>query len=358
MHLTDRVWVSPTNSCGYDPIALISGESDSVVTLEIDALEVDGQVGQLLLGQLLLPGVFHILADALGAFVVVTTVAHDELAEEDIVLLGLVLQHFVLKEPLGEVTQMDGEAVEVQGFLVEAFAIEVFHQSGHILDQPGDVVHLGHAGVQFCVDNVQGDERGLVAMKVDAQAFPDGLQALLTQLEFCGVVGHDGALQGIAELHTGVFALNGEADVVRQGDQEGLVELLGDLLLDVGDQLLGQGQMVRGDLFHQFPEALLSTLVLHAVAALDNAVIDGLSPVTAEADTAPGNDPLAAVAVYNAQNVVIDDLLDFHGCSPPEKDKMGKKRTSSIRYHLHGRHEIELVKPALPVTFQHFPQEV
>jgi hypothetical protein len=37
---------------------------------------------------------------------------------------------------------------------------------------------------------------------------------------------------------------------------------------------------------------------------------------------------------------------------------MGKKRTSSIRYRLHGRHEIELVKPALPVTFQHFPREV
>ena len=330
----------------------------SGVALKIDALEVDGQVSQLLLGQVLLPGVFHILTDALGAFVVVTAVAHDELAEEDILLLGLVLQHFVLKEPLGEVTQMDGETVEVQGFLVEAFAIEVFHQSGHILDQPGDVVHLGHAGVQLRVDNVQGDERGLVSVKVDAQAFPDGFQTLLTQLEFRGIVGHDGALQGIAELHTGVFALNGEADVVRQGDQEGFVELLGELLLDLGDQLLGQGQVLRGDLLHQLPEALLSALVLHAVSALDAALVDVLAPVASEADAPAGDDPLAAAAVHNAQDVVVDDLLDLHGCSPPEKDKMGKKRTSSIRYRLHGRHEIELVKPVLPVTFQHFPHRV
>ena len=253
---------------------------------------------------------------------------------------------------------MDGEAAEVQGFPVKAFAVEVFHQAGHILDEPGDVVHLGHAGVQLGVDDVQGDEGGLICVEVDAQALPDGPQALLAQPELRGVVGHDGVLQGIGELHTGVLSLDGEADVVRQGDQEGFVELLGELLLDLGDQLLGQGQVLGGDLLHQLPEALLSALVLHSVSALDAALVDVLAPVASEADAPADDDPLAAAAVHNAQDVVVDDLLDLHGCSPPEKDKMGKKRTSSIRYRLHGRHEIELVKPALPVTFQHFPRKV
>ena len=96
MHLTVLVWVSLTIQCGYDPIAPVTGEEYSVAALEIDALEVDGQVGQLLAGEVLLLGVFHILADALGAFVMVAAVSHDQLAEEDVVLLGLILQHIVL----------------------------------------------------------------------------------------------------------------------------------------------------------------------------------------------------------------------------------------------------------------------
>ena len=330
MHLTVLVWVSPTIQCGYDPIAPIFGGGYSAFALEIDALEVDGQVGQLLAGEVLLPGVFHILADALGAFVVVAAVSHDQLAEEDVVLLGLVLKHVVLEQPLGEVAQVDGEAAEVQGFPVKAFAVEVFHQTGHILDEPGDVVHLGHAGVQLGVDDVQGDEGGLVPVEVDAQSLPDGPQALLAQPELRGVVGHDGVLQGIGKLHTGVFPLDGEADVVRQGDQEGFVELLGDLFLDLGDQLLGQGQVLGGDLLHQLPEALLSALVLHAVAALDAALVDALAPVAPEADAPAGDDPLAAVAVHNAQDVVIDDLLDLHGCSPPEKKTKWVKKEPAL----------------------------
>ena len=106
MHLTVLVWVSLTIQCGYDPIAPIFGGGYSAVALEIDALEVDGQVGQFLAGEVLLPGVFHILADALGAFVVICAVSHDQLAEEDVVLLGLVLQHIVLEQPLSTATEM------------------------------------------------------------------------------------------------------------------------------------------------------------------------------------------------------------------------------------------------------------
>ena len=50
MHLASLVWVSLTIECDHDPIALVRGERYSVAALQIDALEVDGQVGQLLLG--------------------------------------------------------------------------------------------------------------------------------------------------------------------------------------------------------------------------------------------------------------------------------------------------------------------
>ena len=60
-------------------------------------------------------------------------------------------------------------------------------------------------------------------MERDAQLLPDHPEAVLSQMIFRGIIAHDRALQGIAEHHPLLLALDGKADMIRQGDQQGLV---------------------------------------------------------------------------------------------------------------------------------------
>ena len=159
---------------------------------------------------------------------------------------------------------------------------------------------------------MQGDEGGFVLLERHPQLLTDHFQAVQSQLVFRRVVAHNGPLQGIAEGHTLGFAQNGEADVVRQGDQQGFVQLLGNLGFDMADQVLRQIQVLHRNLFHQLLEPSLHGLFLHAVDALHRGRIKELPPVALESNAPSGNDQLISLFVYGAQNVIVYDLLDPH----------------------------------------------
>ena len=273
---------------------------------------MDRQVGQFFIGKVFLVGVFHILGNALGTFVVLFAVFHDELAEHLVPLALGVLYELALEQPLGEIAQVHHETAEIQRFPVELLLVEVFHHGNGALDELCDLIHLAHVGVQLGVHDMQGDERRLVLVEGDAHLLPDDPQAVLAQMVLRGVVTHDGAFQGIAELRALGLAQDGKADVVGQGDEQGFIELLGDLRLDVLDQAFRQGQVFNGDLFHQFPELSLSGLFFHAVGAFHSFGIHCLSPVALKTDPPSGDDQLVARFVHHAQDVIIDDLFDPH----------------------------------------------
>ena len=115
----------------------------------VDALEMDGQKDQLLLGELLVVGVEHILANALGALIVLLAAAGDHLAEHGVVLITAVRYGLSLEQPLGEIAQMDCKAAEIQRLPVKGPLVVVLHHRQSPLNQAGNVVHIGHIGVKL-----------------------------------------------------------------------------------------------------------------------------------------------------------------------------------------------------------------
>ena len=303
--------------CDHYPIAPMIPEVDMLLfSTQIDPFQVDRQVGQFFLGEDFLIGIFDIVSDALGTFVVLFAVFHDDLAEHHIMLTLIVGHHLPLEQPLGEVPEMDHKPAEIQGIPVKPLLVEVLHHGDRSLDQVRDVVHFAHIGVQLGIDDVQGNEGCLVLVQCHPKLLPDDPQTMLSQMILRGVVAHDGAFQGIAELYAVGFALDGKADMVSQSDQQGFVELLGDLGLDMCDQGFRQFQMLHGDLFHQFPELSLLGLLLHAVGAFDGLRVNKFTPVPSETDATACDDQLIALFINNTQDIIIDEFFDPHRPRP------------------------------------------
>ena len=196
-------------------------------------------------------GIADIFPNMPGTFVVLLTAANDHFLKVCVIFIGLLRRG--LKQSLGEVAQMNYKAVEIQRLPVKSFLVEVFHHFQRALDQFGDVIHDAHAGIQFRVDNMQGNKGRFTGIQIHLCFLLNDPQAMLAQVVFRGIVTHNVAFKGIGKLHTLLFALDGEADVVRQGNEQGLVERRGNLALDIFDQVLCQLQVFNWDLFAQFP---------------------------------------------------------------------------------------------------------
>ena len=289
---------------------------------------MDGQIDQLLAADLSVVGVADVLADALGALIVLRAAADDHLLK--IRVIGVRLTGGGLEQPLGEVAQMHHEAVEIQGFPVKRLLIEVLHHLQRPLDEPGDLVHHAHAGVQLGVDDMQRDKRRLAGVQLHLGRLLDGPQAVLAQVVLRGVVAHDRPLQGVGELDPLLLALQGEADVVGQRDEEGFIEGRGDLCFDVFDQALGQLQVLYGDLPAQLPQLPLPGLPLHAVGLFKQHRVDALPDLALEADALAGDDHLPALLVHHAEKIVIDDFFDTHNAHPLSPCQ--KNRTNPVLY--------------------------
>lgn len=81
---------SPQPSCGQVSNCI------SVIPAEVDALEMNGQIDELLFGKLLLIGIMDMRCNLLCAFIMLLAVAGDQLTEQLVPLLRAVLHDFSL----------------------------------------------------------------------------------------------------------------------------------------------------------------------------------------------------------------------------------------------------------------------
>ena len=164
---------------------------------------------------------------------------------------------------------------------------------------------------------MQRDERRLVLMQVDPEPLPDHPAAVLSQMVLGRIIAHDRFFERIRELDAVLLALDREADMVGERDEQRLIERLRQHFLKVPDHLLGQLQVLDRDLLDQFAQLALFALLLHAVNALNAGRVDGLSAVTPEADAPSGHDQLVSAFVHGRKDIIVDDLLDSHTPASP-----------------------------------------
>ena len=153
-------------------------------------------------------------------------------------------------------------------------------------------------------------------------------RAIKAQVVLGGVIAHDGPLEGVGKSDALLLALDGEADVVGQGDEEGFVQRNGDLGLDIFNQILGQLQVFQRDLFHQLP---LFGLALHAVGFFKQSGIDAFAGLALKAQTLAGDDHLIALVIYHAQDIVVDDFFDAQAPHPSAKKETNLEGTFLCR---------------------------
>ena len=282
-----------------------------------------------------MPGVADVFGHALGAFVVEGAAAGNHFPEGGVSLVGAVGDHLVLEQPLGKVPQMNHKPAEIQGFPVKGpqVPVKIFHHFHRPVDEAGDVVHLAHIGVELGVDNVEGDEGGLVGVELHPALGADHVQASLAQMILGGVIAEDAAGQRVLELNSLGLALDGKADVIGQGDEEGFVEGLADFGADGLDHLFGQVEMFQRNLFHQFPQPALTGLVLHPVDFFHAPGVHELAHLPAEPQAPAGDNALVSLFVDDAQDVVVDDFFDAHPAaslsqSACDSGKTGKRKTN------------------------------
>lgn len=152
-------------------------------------------------------------------------------------------------------------------------------------------------------------------------------------------------LQRVSELQSLRFALDGEADVVGQRDEQRFVQRLRNLLLDVVNQLLRQAQVFERNLGYQLAKLSLPVPAPHTVAFLHLRVVDELAGLSLKAQALAGDDQLVVIVVNDAEDIVIDDPFDAQ--CPHLPKKQGNQPYPSPA----ARRRTELVKPK-KVTFQ------
>lgn len=116
------------------------------------------------------------------------------------------------------------------------------------------------------------------------------------------------------------------------------------------DEALRQGKMLNGNLLNQFPQFSLSGFLFHTVSTLQSVRCQWSRPYGAEINATSGNNQFITFIIHSTKNIIVNDFLILIFTLTPI---LRKKITSSIQYP-NLRYQIELVKPALPVTFQHF----
>ena len=112
--------------------------------------------------------------------------------------------------------------------------------------------------------------------------------------------------------------------MVRQGDEQGLVQGDGQLGFDVLDQILGEPQVLNGNLLAQLPELPLLRLALHAIGLLELGGVHPLPDLPLKAQALSSDDHLSALVVHHAEDVVVDDFFDPH--PPPPSKKTNQPR--------------------------------
>ncbi len=104
----------------------------------------------------------NIVGDTLGTLVMLLAVAGNELPEKDILPIAVIDHTLTLKQPLGEIPQMHNKPAEIQRIPVKLPLVVILHYLNRPFDELGDVVHLGHIGIQLGVDNMQRNKRRFV----------------------------------------------------------------------------------------------------------------------------------------------------------------------------------------------------
>ena len=157
---------------------------------------------------------------------------------------------------------------------------------------------------------MQGDEAALVVREVCFAALADDGQTVHAKAVLLRVELPDRCHERVGEADALLAALDGKADVVGQRDEQALVQRVVHPAADHCHQLVGEQQMLIGDLFQQLHQLLLHGRAGHAVAALHLFGVQLVPRLCAKAQPAPGNDQLAAGGVHHPQDVVVDWFFD------------------------------------------------
>ena len=249
-----------------------------------------------------------------GAAVLVQTVQTDPVpgvvADEQLihVLHALVLPALALEDALGQEFQVGDEAHGVQAVRVQGHAVGLLDDVQGALDELQDVV--GRVLVHRDGDEVQGDIARLVLRQGHAAAFPDDVQRPAAQVKLPAVEEPGLTQKQVGQAHAAALALNGEADVVYQGDG-GLVAHGEAVRLRGGDDPLGGLHHVGPHVLEHLEELGLH-LVLDIVDLLHQILADPVPGPLVEADPPPQHNGLPAVGHHGGDGIVIENLDGTH----------------------------------------------
>ena len=226
-------------------------------------------------------------------------------------VVGIVfLLLFSLKYTLRKKAQMHCKAAEIQRIPVKMAVVEALHHLHAAVHKAGDIVHHAHGGVELRIDDVQGDEAALVIREICPAALADDRQTVHAKTVLLRIELPDRCHERVGEADALLTALDGKTDMVGQRDEHALVQRVIHPAADHLHQLVGEQQMLIGDLFQQLHQLLLHGRAGHAVAALHLSGVQLVPRLCAKAQPAPGDDQLAAGGVHHPQDVVVDRFFD------------------------------------------------
>ena len=213
---------------------------------------------------------------------------------------------------LDEVLQVEDEARVVLRAVVDMEAERALHDAADVLDHRGVARRAGlGARGGAGVHEVQREARRLLLGKPDAKALLDEAEGVLADLGLLLVEHANIVVEGHVEVHMTLKALDGEGEVVGQGEDDRRVH-------EVAHARAGEVDDLGGDLEHLLGDVLDGVdvdgvdVVEGALDARDVDVVRRLG----KADALAERHDLLTPAVKADGDVVVDVLDDAHEKTP------------------------------------------
>lgn len=285
----------------------------SSLALEDHPLNVDHEIDLLVLRQIVAVLLRHKRADPLDAPVGLGVLLREN-GKEPVADVVLMLLGF--HKPPGQKFQVGHKAVVVGGLLVELNGKVIPHQVAKFLDHLGDLVDLGQIGlVHLGVDDVEGDEPGLVVGKADLQLIFDDVQSFEAKLVLGIVVPLDVPQQVVGHGDSAQEAVDGGMDMVADVDEKGIAQILAQLAFQHLHNAAGDLDMLQGNIGQERDQFLPLGLIGGYKHLVDCALRHGISDPLFVGNAPAADDLFLTQIIQSEDCIVVQDTHDDHGGS-------------------------------------------
>ena len=174
---------------------------------------------------------------------------------------------------------------------------------------------------------MHGDERRFLFVDFDAEIGDHHIDDVFGDLVF--ILVEIAYVEGKHRIETDavVVALDAGIDVIGQRDQDPLGDLSGTAAGDVIRCLDSELYNIIGDLIEKGSQSRIDAFALKDISLFDLQRIDLLTDSSVESDTFAKDDHFPVI-ILRDDNIVVDDLFDFHLFPPDNKNLSTQKQAN------------------------------